>query len=107
LSFFLNKSFSKKLHHLFRTIKKYDVSEAAASRDLGAYGEVTHGGNEIFDQTGLKITHANFNRMFRLICANTSETKDGVSQDQILKEMEKTLESVPTFIAKIVENYYQ
>ena len=68
---------------------------------------MTHGGKEILDQTGLKITHANFDRKFRLICVNTADTKDDVSQDQILKEMEKTLDSVPTFIAKIVENYYQ
>ena len=68
---------------------------------------MTHGAQEIFDETGLEITHANYNRKFRLISANTAEPKDDLSQDQILDEMEKVLDCLPTFIAKLVEKYYQ
>jgi hypothetical protein len=93
----------------FQTIKKFDLSEAVASRvyRLEKYGKVTHGVQEIFDETGLMITHANYNRKFRVIYANRTESRAGVSQDQILDEMAKILGSVPTFIAKTVEKYYQ
>jgi hypothetical protein len=92
----------------FVIINKFDLSGIVESRDkLEKYCGVTHGAQEIFDETGLTITHANYNRMFRIIRANTAESKNDVSQDQILDELERNLESVPNFIAKLVEKYYQ
>ena len=91
----------------FVIINKFDLSGIVESRDkLEKYCGVTHGAQEIFDETGLAITHANYNRKFRIISAN-AESKDDVSQDQILDELEKNLESVPNFISKLVEKYYQ
>ena len=68
---------------------------------------MTHGAKEILDQTGIKITHANLFRKFRIICPNTGVTIDDVSQAQILNEMENFVNSVPTFTEKLVKKYFQ
>ena len=68
---------------------------------------MTHGAQEILDETGIQITHANLFRKFRIICPNTGVTIDDVSQDQILKEMENFVNSVPTFAEKLFKKYYQ
>ena len=91
----------------FKTYEKYDCKSVLESKNLHTYAAVTYGVQEILDCSGLKITHVNFYRKYRVRCVNTGVTIDNVSQGQIIKEMENFVGSVPSFISQLVNKYYQ